>query len=378
MRIAVNTIFLQKDHLEGYGYFVQEIFSRLAKKYPEHEFIFIFDRPFDQQFIFSSNIKPIIVTPKARHALSFKYWYDVKLPLALRSIKPDVMIQPYGFCSLTTNIPQLLVVHDLAFKHYPKFIAKHHLYYYRAFTKQFLNKAKKIATVSEFSKNDIVALYKIQPEKINVVFSAAKNIFQPIDISSQQKIKEKYSDGKEYFLFTGGIHPRKNLITLLKAFSLFKKWQRSNMKLLVAGRLAWQYDKILEKLKSYKYRDDVGLLNYLSDNDLANITASAYAMVFPSLFEGFGVPVIEAMQCCVPVVTSNVSSLPEICGTAALYADPKDEDAIAKQMLQLYKDESLRSKLIATGKEQALKFSWDKTADLMWQSIKEMIDNKKL
>ena len=378
MRIAVNTIFLQKNNLEGYGYFVQEIFSRLAKQFPQHEFIFIFDREYDEQFIFSSNITPIIVSPKARHALSFKYWYDVKLSLALRSIKTDVLIQPYGFCSLTTNIPQLLVLHDLAFKHYPQFIPKHHLYYYKAYTKKFLAKATKIATVSEFSKNDIIQHYKTDAEKINVVYSAAKNIFIPIDISSQQKTKEKYSDGKEYFLFVGGIHPLKNLMNLLKAFSLFKKWQRSNMKLLVAGRLAWQYDDIVEKLKSYKYRDDVVLLNYLPEEELANITASAYAMLFPSLFEGFGVPVVEAMQCAVPVITSNVSSLPEIVGSAALCANPTDADAIAKQMLKLYKDESLRSKLIEEGKLQAAKFSWDKTADLMWQTITEIVADKKL
>ena len=375
MRIAVNTIFLQKDHLEGYGYFVQEIFCRLTKKYPEHEFIFIFDRPFDQKFIFSSNVKPIIVTPAARHALSFKFWYDVKLPLALRSIKPDIVIQPYGFCSLTGNFPQLLVLHDLAFKHFPKFIPKHHLYYYRAFTKKFLNKAKKIVTVSEFSKNDMIQQYEIVPEKINVVFSAAKNIFQPIDHISQQATKEKYANGMEYFLFTGGIHPRKNLITLLKAFSLFKKWQHSNMKLLVAGRLAWHYDSTLEKLKTYKFRDDVVLLNYLPEDELAKITASAYAMVFPSFYEGFGVPVIEAMQCGVPVITSNTSSLPEIAGTAALYGEPDNADAIAKQMLQLYKDETSRSKLIEAGIQQAKKFNWDKTADLFWQTITETIGN---
>lgn len=364
--------------MEGYGYFVQEIFSRLAKKYPEHEFIFIFDRPFDQNFIFSSNVKPFIVEPAARHALSFKYWYDVKLPIALRSIKPDLMVQPYGFCSLTSKVPQLLIVHDLAFKHFPKFIPKHHLYYYRAFTRSFLNKAEKIATVSEFSKNDIVQQYKIAPEKINVVFSAAKNIFQPIDSHTQQVTKGKYAGGKEYFLFTGGIHPRKNLISLLRAFSFFKKWQHSNMKLLVAGRLAWKYDSVLEKLKTYKYRDDVVLLNYLPEEELANITASAYAMVFPSLFEGFGVPVIEAMQCAVPVIASNSSSLPEIAGNAVLYADPDNADAIAKQMLQLYKDESLRSKLIEAGVVQAKKFDWDKTADLLWQTITKTIGNKKL
>ena len=377
MRIAVNTIFLQKDHLEGYGYFVQEIFSRLAKQYPEHEFIFIFDRPYDPQFIFSSNVKPIVVSPKARHALSFKYWYDIKLPLALRTIKPDLLIQPYGFCSETTSIPQLLVLHDLAFKHFPQFIPKHHLYYYRAFTQRFLNKAKKILTVSEFSKNDIINQYGISPEKIAVVYSAAKNCFHRIELAEQQKIKNKYADGKEYFLFTGGIHPRKNLMNLLKAFSLFKKWQRSNMKLLVAGRLAWQYDTVLEKLKSYKYKDDVVLLNYLSEETLAKITASAYAMVFPSLFEGFGVPVIEAMQCGIPVITSNTSSLPEIGADAALYADPTDPESIAKQMLDLYKDETLRSKITQEGLQHAMKFSWDKTAALCWQNIQETATTKK-
>jgi glycosyltransferase involved in cell wall biosynthesis len=377
MRVAVNTIFLQKDHLEGYGYFVQEIFSRLAVQNPEHEFYFIFDRPFDAQFIFAENVKPVLVTPKARHALSFKYWYDIKLPLALRSIKPDVLIQPYGFCSLTTSIPQILVVHDLAFKHYPQFIAAHHLFYYRAFTKSFLNKAKRILTVSEFSKNDISKVYGLSPEKIDVVYSAAKNSFRPIDSEEQQKIKDQFADGKEYFLFTGGIHPRKNLMNLLKAFSLFKKWQRSNMKLLVAGRLAWQYDDILEKLKSYKYKDDVVLLNYLPEEDLANITASAYAMVFPSWFEGFGVPVLEAMQCGVPVITSNTSSLPEIGGDAALYADPADPESIAKHMLSLYKDESLRNKMKEEGVLQSRTFSWDKTAAMFWQQILEIVSAKK-
>lgn len=369
MRIAVNAIFLQKDQLEGYGYFVQEVFSRLAKKYPEHKFILVFDRQFDNQFLFAPNVETAVISPKARHALSFKYWYDIKLPLALHSIKPDVIVQPYGFCSLNTKTPQLLVVHDLSFKHFPQFIAKHHLYYYKAYTKKFLNKATRIATVSAFSKNDIVLHYKIDSSKIDVVFSAAKKIFQPMDISHQQKVKDQYSEGKEYFLFVGGIHPRKNLLNLLKAFSLFKKWQLSNMKLLVAGRLAWQYDEVIEKIKTYKYRDDIVLLDYQPEAELASLTASSYAMIFPSFFEGFGVPIIEAMQSNVPVITSNVSSMPEIGGNAALYVDPDNPEQIAKQMMLLYKDELMRNKLIEAGKLQCLKFSWDKTAELMWESI---------
>jgi glycosyltransferase involved in cell wall biosynthesis len=178
----------------------------------------------------------------------------------------------------------------------------------------------------------------------------------------KEQVKDGFADGREYFLFTGGIHPRKNLLNLLKAFSLFKKWQHSNMKLLVAGRLAWQYDDIVEKLKTYKYRDDVVMLGHLPEADLARVTAAAYALIYPSFFEGFGLPIVEAMQCGVPVITSNTSAMPETGGDAALYADPGDPDAIAKHMLQLYRDENLRSRLIAAGMDQAGKFNWDHSA----------------
>ncbi|MCW3086812.1 MAG: glycosyltransferase family 4 protein, partial [Sediminibacterium sp.] len=172
-------------------------------------------------------------------------------------------------------------------------------------------------------------------------------------------------------LFTGGIHPRKNLINLLKAFSQFKKWQHSNMKLVLAGRLAWQYDEVIEKLKTYKYREDVVVTGYLPSAELARLTGGAYAMVYPSWFEGFGLPVIEAMQCEVPVITSSTSSMPETGGDAALYADPSQPDEIAKHMLDLYKDEIRRSRLIAAGKQQASRFSWDLAASQLWEQISQ-------
>lgn len=369
MRIAVNAIFLQKDHLEGYGRFVKEIFSRLARNHPGHEFIFLFDRPYDPAFVFERNVTPLVVTPAARHPASFKYWYDVKAPLALKRYRPDIWIQPYGFCSLTTTIPQLLVVHDLSFLHYPGFISWHQRLYYKLFTGSFLRKAKRVVTVSDYSREDIIKQYRIPPEKIGIVHSAAGDRFRPIDWQEKQQVKEKYAEGKEYFLCTGGIHPRKNLMNLLRAFSLFKKWQHSNMKLVVAGRLAWGYDDILEKIKTYKYREDVILTGYLPDDELATLTASAYAAVYPSWFEGFGVPILEAMQSGVPVITSNTSSMPEVGGDAALYADPNDPDSIAKHMLGLYRDETFRSRLIEAGIKQAAQFNWDTVAELMWEEI---------
>lgn len=369
MRIAVNAIFLQKNQLEGYGYNVKETFSRIVRQHPEHEFIFVFDRRYDPDFIFGPNVKAIVVGPPARHPLAFKYWYDVKAPLALRRYKPDLWIQPYGFCSLSTRIPQLLMVHDLAFKHYPGFVSTANRWYYRWYTGRFLRKAKAVITVSEFSKQDILKHYPLAEEKITVVHSAAKDIFVPLSWHEKEKVKQGYADGREYFLFTGGVHPRKNLMNLLKAFSLFKKWQHSNMKLLVAGRLAWQYKELTEKLKTYKYRDDVVMLGYLPEEQLVRVTAAAYALVFPSFFEGFGVPVLEAMQAEVPVIASNAGSIPEVGGEAALYADPADPDAFAKQMLSLYKDETVRKNLIEKGKQQAAIFDWDKAANRFWQQI---------
>lgn len=370
MRIAVNAIFL-KDQPEGYGNFVAEIFRRIVANHPDVEFIFVFDRPFDRKFIYGRNVTGIVVGPAARHPLSFRYWYDIKVPLALRKYHVDLWVQPYGFCSLFTRIPQLLVVHDLSFIHFPQFIGTMNRWYYKLFTKKFIRKAKRIVTVSEYSRQDIIKQYGTDPGKIGVVYSAAKEIFEPVSWFTREDIKEARADGKEYFLFTGGVHPRKNLMNLLKAFSLFKKWQKSNMKLLVAGRLAWQYEDLLEKLKTYKYRNDVVLLGYVSDEELASITASAYAMVYPSWFEGFGVPILEAMRCGVPVITSETSAMPETGGEAALYADPASPDSIAKHMLELYKNEDKRARLAEAGFTQAARFSWDSCAGFFWENILE-------
>ncbi len=369
MIIAVNTRFLLVDYLEGYGYFIQETFKRITQQYPEHQFIFIFDRPYDQRFVLGNNVKAIVVGPPARHPLLWKLWYDIKIPALLKKYKADVFVSCDGFCSLRTKVPQCLVVHDLSFLHYPSFIRKSHLFFYKKYTPKFLARAKSVATVSAFSKNDILKQYHIEEDKVDVVFSAAKENFIPLNFEERQLVKDKYTNGKEYFLYTGAIHPRKNLLHLLKAFSLFKKRQQSNMKLVLAGRLAWKYESFIQDLQSYKYRDDVVMTGYLQEGELIKITGAAYAMVYPSLFEGFGVPVLEAMQCNVPVITSVNSAMQEIAGDAALYADAENYTAIADEMKLLYKDENLRKELIQKGQRRAKEYSWDKTADLLWQSI---------
>lgn len=369
MRIAVTAIFLQKDGLEGEGHYARELLCRLAKKHPEHEFVFLFDRPYDNTFIFSKNIIPVVVAPATRNKLAAKYWYDVKAPLALKKFKPDCWIQPFGVCSLTSSIPQLLILRDLAFLHHPAFFAWHHRWFHKTFTGKFLRKAATVVTLSEFSREDIIARYPTASRKISVVPGAADEMFKPLAWQEKLGVKTTYAGGTEYFLCTGGFHPRKNLLNLLRAFSLFKKWQHSNMKLLIAGRFAWQYEELLEKLKTYRYRDDVILTGYLSHAELAKLTGAAYALVYPSWFEGFGLPIVEAMRAGLPVITSDTSAMPGTGGDAALYAPPSDADAIAKHMLRLYRDETFRSRLVDAGTAHAERFSWDRSATALWELV---------
>jgi len=376
MRIAVNTRFLLKEYLEGYGYFIQETFRWIAKKFPEHEFIFIFDRTVDKQFVFEKNVITIVTGPPARHPLLWKFWYDVKIPAILRKCKADIFVSCDGLCSLNTKVPQCVVVHDLSFLHFPSFNKKSHTLFYKKYTAKFLNKAATIATVSEFSKRDIIKNYKIDASKIDVVYSATKEIFYPNNEEEKKKTKDKYAEGKDYFVYIGAIHPRKNLLNLLKAFSIFKNRQQSNLKLVLAGRLAWKYESFLENLKTYKYRNDVVMTGYLEEEELVNVVSSAYGLVYPSLLEGFGVPVLEAMRSEVPVITSLNSSMQEIAGDAALYADPKNYQDIADKMMLLYKDEDLRKELVQKGKKIVTQYSWNRTADLLWQTILKAYSSK--
>lgn len=369
MRIVVNTRFLLKDYLEGYGFFINETMRRIVTNHPEHEFIFLFDRPYEKEFVFAPNVTPVVIGPPARHPLLWKIWYDYKLPSFLKKNKPDVFVSADGFVSLRTKVPQCIVVHDLSFIHYPSFVKKSHLLFFKNQLPKFIAKAKTVATVSRYSREDIIKNYKTPPAKIQVVYSAVKDGYHPVSDEVKEKVKAKYTGGKEYFIYVGSIHPRKNLMNLLKAFSVFKKKMKSNMQLVIAGRLAWKFDEFTEALKTYKFRNDVKLPGYLPQQDLIELTASAYALVYPSLFEGFGVPPLEAMYCEVPVITSSVSAIPEICGEAALYADPNNFDDIADKMMLLYKDEKLRNDLIAKGKLQCREYSWEKTADLLWQCI---------
>jgi glycosyltransferase involved in cell wall biosynthesis len=346
----------------------------MCRQHPEHEFHFVFDRPYHPSFLFSKNVKAWVIPPQARHPFLYFLWFEISLPLLIRSIKPDILVSPDGFLPTRPGTKSLMVIHDLNFEHYPADLPWLTGKYLRFFFRQGAKRSTHIATVSEFSKSDIVRLYQIAPEKISVVYNGANIDYKPLDSDSILKTREFYTNGAPYFLFIGTLHPRKNLVNLFRAFDLFRqKNPTSNTKLLIVGAKKWWTPEIASTYEHMKHKEEVIFTGRLSTSSLHHVLASALAMTYVSYFEGFGIPIIEAFSCDIPVITSNVTSMPEIAGDAALLCDPFDSVDIARAMTRINNQPELRQQLIEKSRIQREKFSWQKTADLLWGAIEKTI-----
>jgi glycosyltransferase involved in cell wall biosynthesis len=368
--IAVNTRFLLKGRLEGIGNFTYETLLILVREHPEVHFYFLFDRAYDPQFIFAPNITPVVLFPQARHPFLFIWWFEWSVANWLNKHRPDLFLSPDGFCSLRSPVKQLAVIHDISYEHYPQYVSRLQNMYYRHFIPRFARHATRIATVSEFSKNDIAAHYAVPEDKTDVVYNGIKEQFrQRFTRDEQQRAREKYAGGKPFFLYVGAIHPRKNVVRMLQAFELFKAQTASNLQFVLAGNLAWQNKEVHTFHQAMTYKADVRFTGRVEEESLPLLISSAFALLYVSLFEGFGVPPVEAMACGTPVITSTTSSMPEICGDGALFANPESAVDIAGKMIQLSDNPSLANELIEKGYQRAKLFTWKRSAGLLWQSI---------
>lgn len=378
MKIAVNTRLLIPNKLDGIGWFTYEALRRLTGSHPEHEFIFIFDRPYDPKFVFSENVTPVTVFPPARHPVLWWTWFECSLPFVLRKHRPDVFLSPDGYLSLKTSVPSIAVIHDINFEHYPEQLPPMVRSYYRHFFPKFARKADRIVTVSSFSKDDIAAKYGISPENIDVAYNGVSGMYyQRVDEQKMKEIRNEYTGGEEYFIFVGTLHPRKNLQRLLLAFDHFRNETGKEIKLLIVGRRMWWTEDMEETYQSLVFKKEVVFTGRIDPpGKLRDLVATALAMIYVPVFEGFGIPVIEAQAAGVPVVASNTSSLPEIAGDGALLCDPFSVDAIKQAMKKIINDHRLRNKLIQTGRKNAKRFSWEATADQLWQTITKTVKSK--
>ncbi|MCK6649535.1 MAG: glycosyltransferase family 4 protein, partial [Bacteroidia bacterium] len=319
------------------------------------------------------NITPIILSPQARHPFLFYWWFEFSVANFLNKYKPDLFLSPDGYMSLKANCKQLAVIHDISFEHYPDDVSFIVRKYYHYFFPRFANKANRIATVSEFSKSDLVQTYGVAPSKIDVVFNGSNEMYSPISDELKLQTQKRFSVTAEYFLFVGSLHPRKNISRLFKAFDLFKSSVDSNVKLVIVGEKYYWTNEIKNTYLNMKFKEDVIFTGRLSNEDLKNVLGSALALTYVPYFEGFGIPILEAMSCDTPVITSNITSMPEVAGNAALLVDPFSEKSIADAMIYICKDEDMRTDLIKKGRERRKEFSWDRSANLLWESIEKTI-----
>jgi glycosyltransferase involved in cell wall biosynthesis len=371
MRIAVNTRMLLKGKMEGIGYFTYETMKRIVKNHPEHQFIFVFDRPFDESFIFADNIEPVVASPPARHPLLWYLWYEHSLPRVFKKTKADLFIGTDGYLSIASGLKTLAVFHDINFEHYPEDLPVFNRLFYRHYFPKYARQAARIAAVSEFTKNDVAEKYRIPRNKIDVVYNGVSEQFTPLSPEEIILVRNKFSGGQPYFLFVGSLHQRKNISNMLKAFDQFKKTVSSPVKIVLAGAKRWWTDEMENTLQSMTHKSDVIFTGRVSFDDLIKITASALAITYVSTFEGFGIPIVEAMRSGVPVITSNVTSMPEIAGNAALLCDPFSVQSISDAMFNIASDEQMRNKLIDSGLIRQADFSWDKTAIQLWNSVEK-------
>ncbi len=369
MKIAVNTRLLLKGKLDGIGWFTYENFNRITQRHPEHEFHFFFDRPFDPEFVFAENVVPHVIHPQARHPILYRIWFDYAVTRAVRKCGADLFVSPDMIGSLKLSIPQLLVVHDLNFEHYPNDLTPSASKFWRKRTPLSTNKADRIVAVSEFTKRDLKNCYGIEPTKVDVVHNAAGEMYRPLPDHEQLAVRASYTNNNLFFIFVSSIHPRKNLQRVLLAFDEFKKLHRTAHKLVVVGKKFWDFPELDQIYDAMAFKSDVVFTGRLEQDELVRLTASATASLYVSYYEGFGIPVVEAMQSGTPVIYANASALPEVAGEAGLAVDPFSVSEIMNAMTKIAMNSDLRNDLIAKGLNRAKDFSWDHSSELLWQSM---------
>lgn len=313
-----------------------------------------------------------------------KMWTQFALPakLYLEREKPDVFFSPAHYAPRFSPVPTVISIMDLAFFHFPELFAKKDLYQLHKWTEYSVKKASKIITISEASKDDIIKLYHIPQDRIHVVYPGIKESLTLTPHNySMQDLQQKYGISDNFILFVGTLQPRKNIVRAIEAFSKVvsrrseirdQKSEDGELQFVIVGRKGWLYEDILAAPKKYGVEDKVKFLDFVPDDELPTLYKNAKCFLWPSLYEGFGLPVVEAMSYGCPVITSNTSSLPEAGGDAAVYVDPRDTDDIAKKLQVVLSTKSKRAEMIEKGKKQVAKFSWEKAAEQTLEVLQQV------
>lgn len=270
----------------------------------------------------------------------------------------DVFFTPTHYLPLFAPKKSIVSILDVSYILFPNLFKKRDLIQLRKWTNFSAKKSMKILTISQSSKNDIIKEYRVGPNKVEVIYPGINTDLASNKDLSMEDLEKSFGIKNKFILFVGTLQPRKNIERLIEAFSKLE----TDVNLVIVGRRGWQYEEILNAPQKYNVKDRVLFLQNVGDEQLPSLYKNAQFFILPSLYEGFGIPVLEAMNYGCPVIVSNVSSLPEVGGDAALYVDPSSSEDITKKMQKLLDDGNLRKDLIQKGKKQVEKFSWEKSA----------------
>ena len=341
-----------------------------------------FSKTKNNKFLIYLKEKPLLDLPEERENFKYqifgpkKFWTQFALPVKLTfGKKPDVFFSPAHYGPRYSKVPYVVTIHDLSYLHYPQMFKKDDLLQLTSWSKYSILNSAHVLAPSKSTKEDIIKNYNVPASKITVTYEGYDDSsFKPQSKSKVQGLKSKYKINGDYIIFVGTLQPRKNLERLIEAFAkLIGNWKlparRSlgeageigNYQLVIVGRKGWLYEPIFEKVEQLKLEDKVVFTDFVPDEQLPTLVSGAKVYVLPSLWEGFGIPVVEAQACEVPVVVSNTSSLPEIVGESGILVDPEDIDSIAGGIKKAL-DPSAAKDLIKKGLENTKRFSWQNCA----------------
>jgi glycosyltransferase involved in cell wall biosynthesis len=356
VRIGIDA---RKLHDFGIGTYIRNLLRQLARIDHESEFVLLC-RPADSQTLgaLGTNFRAVVET--SRNYTLAEQW---AIPLALRREHVSLFHAPHYVLPPLIGCRSVVTIHDCIHLMFPQYLPNRFAFAYaKASIRLAARRATRIMTVSESSKRDILRFVNVPPEKIDVIYNSYDERFgiEPAE-EDVVRVRERYQLNDEFVLYAGNVKPHKNLGRLIEAFHLVRKRGMNNLKLVMIGDEISKYSALRRAVHQYQLHKYVRFLGYLPEETLAVMYRLAGVFVFPSLYEGFGLPPLEAMASGTPVVTSNVSSLPEVAGDAAVLVDPYDPHAIAEGIYQVLSDEQLRRALRLKGVARAGQFSWEQS-----------------
>lgn len=359
MRIALDAIPLVAAKT-GIGHYTDALAASLARIHHDHQYLLL--SPFDFAFHAGNGTPPNLSKMFFPVRSVFRKWWLAGLPAMLR-ISPLDVFHGTNYCiPVFSPCPTVVTIHDLSLFTQSHTHEDDNVKRGRRRMPLMARRATRIIAPSEFTKHEIIRHLGVGEDKIRVIFEAARDGMKPLPVSECQPVLDKHQIRQPYLLYVGTIEPRKNLLTLIRAYDELLRTTEHRPQLVMCGGRGWLCDEVFQLVNELKLTDQIRFTGYVDDEDLPALYSSAEIFLYPSLYEGFGLPPLEAMACGAPTITSNVSSLPEVVGRAGLTHDPNNWQMLTAHIANLLGNSAARQHFKKAGKDQAAQFSWDRAA----------------